>query len=84
MGQFFIDLANKFIELLAAAISGILSLLPSSPFAFTESLKSDWVNAICWIFPIPGMITHLEAFLAAAAVWYAVRVALRWIKVAGS
>lgn len=77
-----ITLFNKLIEAVGAAISAIFILLPDSPFVYVMELEADWLNAINWLFPIGGFIAHLELFITAVAIYYVLRIALRWLKAA--
>lgn len=79
-----ISLLNKVIAAVGSVLGGILSLLPDSPFLWVQSIDSEVLNAINWIFPVGTIITHLEAYVVAVAAYYAIRLVLKWLKVAGS
>jgi hypothetical protein len=78
-----IAMINKIISAAGAAITGIFILLPQSPFLWVESIDSEVLEAINWLFPIPAMISHLQLYVTAVAIYYALRIALRWLKAAG-
>jgi len=75
---------NGIIKAVGSSLGFLLSLLPNSPFEFSLNVSSNLLSAICWLFPVPSMIAHIEVFLLAVASYYAVRVVLRWVKVVGS
>jgi len=79
-----IAIINAIISAFGAVLSAILSLLPSSPFQAVSGIDAAWLQAICWIFPVTSVIAHLEAFVTAVAVYYGIRVVLRWVKVVSS
>ena len=78
-----IRLLNIVIEKLGHAIELLLLLLPESPFLWVERLDSTVLDAINYIIPIPAIISHLQVYVMAVALYYAIRIALRWVKAAG-
>lgn len=78
-----IAIINAIIEKLGVVIMAVLALLPTSPFTFVSGIDSGILSALNWLFPIASMIAHIELFVAAVAFYYAIRVILRWGKVAG-
>lgn len=78
-----IRLINIVIEKLGHAIELLLCLLPDSPFLWVERLDSTVLDAINYVIPIPAIISHLQVYVMAVALYYAIRIALRWAKVAG-
>lgn len=78
-----IALINKVIAAVGVAITAILMLLPDSPFIWIEKLESTVLSAINWIIPVSAMVSHLQLYVIAVAIYYALRVALRWAKAAG-
>lgn len=77
-----IAILNHIISSLAYALSGLLDLLPTSPFNFVLNIDSTWLSAINWIFPVASVVAHLEVYVLAVAMYFAIRIALRWIKAA--
>lgn len=77
-----IALINKVIEAAGAAITAIFLLLPESPFIYVMNLDAEWLKAINWLLPIGGFIAHMELFITAVAIYYVLRIALRWLKAA--
>ena len=71
---------NIVIEKVGHALEYILSLLPDSPFIYVMNLDSDWLGYINYLFPVGGVIAHLELYLMAVGLYYFVRIALRWLK----
>lgn len=78
-----IRLINIVIEKLGHAIELLLSLLPDSPFLWVERIDSKVLDAINYVIPIPAIISHLQVYVMAVALYYAIRIALRWAKAAG-
>lgn len=59
---------------------GLLGLLPSSPFEWQSVSWPEYLQVVGWLIPWESILAHTEAWLVAVAGWYAVRIALRWIK----
>lgn len=78
-----IAMINKVISAAGAAITGIFILLPQSPFLWIEEIDSEVLEAINWIIPVSAMISHIQLYVTAVAIYYALRIALRWLKAAG-
>lgn len=76
-------LVNLFIAAVGNAIAFILLLLPTSPFTWNLS-GNGFVTWLFWLFPISSFVTSITAYVAAVVLYYAIRVGLRWMKVAGS
>lgn len=82
--SFITTLINSILGLFGTAATALLLLLPSSPFNWNLGGASSLLTWIFWLVPIPGMITMMSAYVASVALYYVIRVALRWIKVVGS
>lgn len=82
MGNFVVNMINKIIAGIGALLTWLIDLLPNSPFNWSYNIDQAWVNNICWLIPFPTMIAHLEAVATAIAVFYGIRIALRWVKIA--
>jgi hypothetical protein len=78
-----IGLLNRIIEFLGDAINALLSILPTSPFHAVSGVDSEFLQAINYLFPVTQAIAHLELFVTAVAIYYGLRVVLKWGKVAG-
>lgn len=78
-----ISIINRVIEAVGSAISAIFILLPNSPFLWVEEIDSVVLEAINWIIPVSAMISHIQLYVVAVAIYYALRIALRWLKAAG-
>lgn len=76
-------LINAFIKALGSVVTGLLDLLPNTPFSWTLGGLSSYWHYVTVFVPIPEMITMLIAYLSAVSVWYVVRWALRFIKMVG-
>jgi len=81
---FLTTLLNSVISLFGGAVSTILMLLPNSPFSWNLDGASVALTWIQWLFPISGFITSISAYVASVALYYVIRIALRWMKVVGS
>lgn len=79
-----VALINEGIIKFAAVITAVLGLLPQSPFKWVLDQQEGWVAAIAWAFPVAQIVAHLETYVTAVAVYYAIRIVLRWLKVASS
>ena len=78
-----ISIINRVIEAAGSAISAIFMLLPNSPFLWVEEIESEVIEAINWIIPVSAMISHIQLYVTAVAIYYVLRIALRWLKAAG-
>lgn len=81
--NYIIRVLNIVIEKLGQAIEWLLLLLPDSPFLWLEKLDSTVLDVINYVVPIPAMVSHLQLYVLAVAIYYAIRIALRWAKAAG-
>jgi hypothetical protein len=79
-----IEILNNIISGLGSAITGIVSLLPQSPFNFIYEIDNSMIQYINFLFPFASAVTHLTLYLSAVLLYYAVRIALKWIKAAGN
>lgn len=62
-------------------LSWVLNLLPDSPFQqLSNSPVQPYLAALNWIVPVNFMISTLELWLAAIAVYYVYQAVLRWIR----
>lgn len=75
-----VNALNNLIAAVGKLFAVLINLLPNSPFNYVLGLDYKWVDAINWIFPLMEVIAQLQAYVAAVAVYYVIRVALRWIK----
>lgn len=75
-----IKILNSVISALGLALQAVLALLPDSPFHFSQNINSGFLGFISWIFPVEAAVAHLSSFCVAAAVYYGLRVILRWVK----
>lgn len=62
-------------------LSYALALLPDSPFvALSNAPIQPYLKAVNWIVPVDFMVSTMEAWLTAIAVYYIVSALLRWAK----
>lgn len=78
-----IALINKVIAAVGVVITALLLLLPDSPFMWFETIESSVLEAINWIIPVNAMVSHMQLYVMAVAIYYVLRIALRWAKAAG-
>lgn len=83
MANFWIRLVNYCIAGIGSSLSWCLALLPESPFG-SPAAKPDSLDLgyITWIIPFPTMLGHMAALIGAILIWYSIRIAARWLKVA--
>lgn len=73
--------ANFLIDLFVMITTGVLDLLPDTPFKFE---KMDWGvggQVIGYFIPVPTIILHFAGLLTAVLAFYAIRQLLRLVKV---
>lgn len=75
-----ITIINTVIAKVGAVITLLFALLPDSPFVYVMNLESDWIGYINYFLPMNAMVAHIELFLVAVAIYYVIRIALRWAK----
>lgn len=76
-----ISILNYIISGLGTIITGILSILPASPFsAIDNSSVAEYLGYLNWIIPLDQIIAILEVWLIAIATFYIISIALRWVK----
>ena len=77
------SLINLLIEGIAAIITLLGNLLPTSPFiethvSFLSSVK--YIEYVEWLLPISSMLSLLGLLLVAMLVYYAIKIILRFTK----
>lgn len=76
--QFFIDIINFLIKGIGSIFSFAIGVLPNSPFQVVEN--TEFISNIGWIIPIAPILSILQLWVSAIAIYYIVQVALRWVK----
>lgn len=79
-----INILNGIIKALGNSVTSILSILPMSPFRFEDTFDSALLGWINLILPVGRILSLFVSYLFAVGVYYAYRIILRWLKVAGS
>lgn len=74
------DIINFLIDLLVIIITGIMALLPQTPFKFDPLDWGLFGDAVGYFLPIGTMVAHLTIILASVGLWYAVRWLFRLIQ----
>lgn len=68
------------LDLISSFVSGVLGVLPDSPFLGVYGYLGQWARWISYFIPIAGMFSLLSVYVGAVAVWYGVRWILRFSK----
>lgn len=68
------------IDFIHAVGMFIISGLPDTPFQFQSTSWPEWVQVVGLVIPVAGMLAHFTAFVAAVAVYYAIRWLARIVK----
>lgn len=84
MGNLLVSFVNFVINAIGGALSFILGVLPKSPFKYLENASvKEYLGYLNWIVPIDYIITFLEAWLVAIALFYIYQAFARWVKMIG-
>lgn len=75
-----IRMINVVIEKVGVMLTALLAALPDSPFLFDQDIDVTWVSYINYFFPVDDVLVHLTLFVTAVAIYYVLRIALRWAK----
>lgn len=81
-----IRIFNGFIKGLGKILQLVLLILPESPFKWIESktINNEWLQNANYILPFNQAVSHLSLFVSAVAVYFGLRIILRWIKASQS
>lgn len=79
MGIAIIALINKVIAAAGKTLTILFSWLPESPFIGLIGSAAQWIDYINYVVPVYSIVMHLTLYLSAVAVYYVVRVAMRWV-----
>lgn len=72
---------DAILSLLKNTLKWVINLLPNSPFtALSNSPIQPYLAYINWFIPFDFIVSTLEAWLVAIAVYYVYSVVLRWVK----
>ncbi len=81
--SFLIKFGNVLIKALGVVLTGLLAILPNSPFEkyiIQNSYIRQFVGYINYFVPVAEMLIVLESWCVAIAVYYGVQIVLRWLK----
>lgn len=79
-----VKLINFIIKSLGYILNVALSLLPDSPFQYISNMSViNYLSGLAWIIPIGSILSILQLWLVAIALYYIVSVFLRWAKAIG-
>lgn len=72
---------DSIFSLLEDTLKWVVNLLPDSPFqALSNSVISEYLPLLNWIFPFGFVVSTLSLWVSAIAVYYLYSVILRWVK----
>lgn len=71
------------LDALAAALNGVISVLPTSPFAWEFSWLGEWWSVVNYFIPFQAMASLTMCYVAAVAIWYGVRWVFRFVRYIG-
>lgn len=75
------DIFNTIAQFLSQTMKWVVSFLPDSPFTLlSNSPVQPYLAYINWFIPFDFIVTTMEAWLAAIALYYLYSVILRWVK----
>lgn len=69
------------MDALLALVHYFINLFPSQPDlpSVTNTLPNYIINAICWVLPVPAMLTSLAFWSASVVIYFSVKAILRWL-----
>lgn len=79
-----ISILNAIISGLGAALGALISILPTSPFNWTYNIENKFIQQMNYILPLSQAVAHLELYVTGVAIYYGIRIVLKWIKAAGN
>lgn len=76
------DFFGQIGDLIDDLLIKILSILPDSPFTYLQKYAYvyKYIQYINWIIPVNFIISTLETWLVAVAIYYIYQLVLRWLK----
>lgn len=74
------QIINSLIAAIGAMVSGVLSLLPQSPFIWDMGALGPYMGMINYFVPFNVLSGIMATYVAAVLLWYAVRWALRFAR----
>lgn len=74
------DIINGIISAIGSLVSGLLGLLPKTPFTWDMGNLGPYMGMINYFIPFNALAGIMAAYVAAVALWYVVRWALRFVR----
>lgn len=74
------DIINGLIAAIGSLVSGMLNLLPQSPFLWDLGGLKSYMGIINYFIPFGALGGIMTTYVAAVLLWYAVRWALRFAR----
>lgn len=82
--SFFVNALQAIINVVGGGLIALLNLLPASPFSWDISgIHNSALKIVLWLIPVQDFVTIMTTYVSAVGIYYAIRVVLRWVKVAG-
>lgn len=77
----FINIINALSHGLYLFVSLIISAFPTAvnPPSFPALPDSVTLNAICWFFPVGGILSSISFWASSATIYFSIKCFLRWI-----
>lgn len=72
-----LDIIQWLIDAIAYILSGVISLLPDSPFLWNVP---SWLEPVAYFIPFGSMLTVFGYYTAAVLVWYGIRLIFRLVR----
>lgn len=80
-----VDIANYFILQIGAAITFFINLLPQSPFtAIMPTIDTNFFRFVNYVIPLREAFAIMQLYLSSLVSYFAIRIVLRWLKVASA
>lgn len=82
VGAWFMGVFNNIGAFFGSCFTGILSILPDSPFVMLDKIPgfSDIMGYVNYFIPFDFAVSTLTAWLVAVGTFYLWQLLLRWIK----
>lgn len=76
-----LSLIQFIIDILGKLMTGVISLLPSSPFSSTLINSLPFIDTLNWVIPFRSLLSITELWVSAIFLYLGYSVILRWVKV---
>lgn len=76
-----LSLIQFVIDILGNLMTGVISLLPRSPFSSTSFESLPFIDTLNWVIPFRSLLAITELWVSAIFIYLGYSVILRWVKV---